>query len=103
MNAALLKPRAGTGAEEPAKGHAMAIPLDSQPAEALVANPSDKASESPIEPSRALALSDFAPPATTAGEPASTAPLRLGVMSLVMKVSHSSSRRGGCRLRPAAT
>lgn len=47
------------------------------------------------------------PPALSAvpdaGEPASTAPLRLGVMSLVMKVSHSSCHRGRCLLRLAAT
>jgi uncharacterized heparinase superfamily protein len=56
----------------------MAIPLDSAAPEPL-AQPKEKRASAVVEPGRSLALSDFAPPATTAGERLMRLAYRLGV------------------------
>jgi uncharacterized heparinase superfamily protein len=84
MSESLLQPRLAldnpaSEDAEPAEGLSMAIPLDPAPREPLV-EPAPKAARSePIEPGRALALGDFAPPATSAGERLIRLAYRLGV------------------------
>jgi uncharacterized heparinase superfamily protein len=75
MSEGLLQPRLALEEDRPAEGEAMAIPLDSDASEPL-AEP--KGSEL-VEPGRALALSDFAAPDTTAGERLIRLAYRLGI------------------------
>jgi uncharacterized heparinase superfamily protein len=85
VSESLLQPRLALDGpasedEEPARGLSMAIPLDPDPPEPLVgARPTPRPAGETIEPSRALALGDFAPPATSAGERLIRLAYRLGV------------------------
>ena len=63
----------------PAEGLSMAIPLDPDPPERLVEAPIPPPANERVEPGRALALGDFAPPATSAGERLIRLAYRLGV------------------------
>ena len=67
--------------EAPAAGgtEAMALPLDKSVQEPLVAAPAPAPAGELIEPGRALALSDFDPPETTAGERLIRLAYRLGM------------------------
>jgi uncharacterized heparinase superfamily protein len=65
---------------EPAPGLSMAIPLDPDPPEPLVEPaPTASPAREAVEPGRALALGDFAPPATSPGERLIRLAYRLGV------------------------
>lgn len=80
MNETLLQPRLALDGPalkggKPAEGLSMAIPLDSEPAEPLATQPAGDR----VEPGRALALGDFAAPATTAGERLIRLAYRLGI------------------------
>ena len=80
MNETLLQPRLALDGPafkggKPAEGLSMAIPLDSEPAEPLATQPAGNR----VEPGRALALGDFAAPATTAGERLIRLAYRLGI------------------------
>lgn len=82
MTETLLQPRlaldgAASARSERAEGQSMAIPLDPDSAEPFV-EPPRKAPPAP-EPGRALAVGDFAPPATSAGERLMRLAYRLGV------------------------
>nr|WP_166177899.1 heparinase II/III family protein [Altererythrobacter segetis] len=77
MSESLLQPRLALEREDPAEGLSMAIPLDPDPPEPLVeASPPVPDA---IEPGRALALGDFAPPETSPGERLIRFAYRLGV------------------------
>ena len=84
MNDASLQPRLALEGERPdGDGGAMAIPLDIQRSEPLAEGSPpaalDKSAGELIEPGRALVLSDFTPPETTAGERLMRLAYRLGV------------------------
>lgn len=71
MSDTLLQPRLALEGDEPGEGMSMAVPLDPDPDEPLAetrADPGNGAPSELIEPGRALVLSDFTPPETTAGE-----------------------------------
>jgi uncharacterized heparinase superfamily protein len=70
-----LQPRLALVEDRPEEGEAMAVPLDPDTPEPLA---EAKAGER-VEPGRALALSDFAPPDTTAGERLIRLAYRLGI------------------------
>ena len=85
MSESLLQPRLALDGpaledEEPAQGLSMAIPLDPAPPEPLVEPaPTPPPAGEVVEPGRALALGDFAPPPTSAGERLIRLAYRLGV------------------------
>jgi uncharacterized heparinase superfamily protein len=79
MSETLLQPRLALEGEEAGEGGSMAIPLDPDPAEPLVEAIADKPAPDLVEPGRALALSDFTTPETTAGERLIRLAYRLGV------------------------
>jgi uncharacterized heparinase superfamily protein len=84
MSETLLQPRLALDDPapdrgEPAEGLSMAIPLDPDPPERLVEAPIPPPANERVEPGRALALGDFAPPATSAGERLIRLAYRLGV------------------------
>lgn len=85
MSDAVLQPRLALEGESPREGNgsAMAIPLDPEHAEPLTAAPEQVDEGKPIGeligPGRALVLSDFTPPETTAGERLIRLAYRLGV------------------------
>jgi uncharacterized heparinase superfamily protein len=84
MSETLLQPRLALDDPAPdrggpAEGLSMAIPLDPDPPERLVEAPIPPPANERVEPGRALALGDFAPPATSAGERLIRLAYRLGV------------------------
>jgi uncharacterized heparinase superfamily protein len=84
MSETLLQPRLALDDPapdrgEPAEGLSMAIPLDPDPPERLVEAPIPPPANERVEPGRAQALGDFAPPATSAGERLIRLAYRLGV------------------------
>jgi uncharacterized heparinase superfamily protein len=94
----LLQQRLALGgdAREEGDGPSMAMPLEPDPAETLVAVPGRKLAGEAVEPGRSLALSDFTPPATTAGERLIRLAYRLGVPGPTLVAPFR--KRGSARL-----